>query len=201
MAQAITKALKLKTPMHRGTIYKMIAGTRDIRTDELAPIANYIGEPIPLPLPVQSSVGEFITIPIEREVRPGIWVEDSVSGGVDLGSIVATRDDEFPLARHRAFLFRGDSMRQAGLLDGDTIICIEPETEEAVPGKIVVIERNRGGLVEVSARVLNSYKDRVEYADDVNPPIVRKTTERRTKNDSESIKVVAVVRRITRNVK
>lgn len=202
LAQAITKALKLPAPMHRGTIYKMMAGTREVRADELSPIAEYIGEPIPIP--TQSPIGDFVTIPIEREVRPGIWAEAAALDSVNLGNIIAPRDDEFPREMHRAFLFRGDSMKSAGLLDGDIVICIEQEGELA-SGKLVIIERSRGGLVEFSVRTANAYKDRIELVDDKNPPLIRRNTDkvagRKIKADVESINIVAVVRRITRNVK
>ena len=163
LAKAITKALKLETPMHRGTIYKMIAGTRDIRADELIPISAYFGEPVSMP--IQSSVGELVTIPIECEigVRPGSWSESGVVSPIDLGVIVTQRDSEFPTATHRAFLFRGDSMMKSGLLDGDVVVCIEPVAGIADGGQ-VVIERTRAGLVELSVRVVNVYKDRTEYA-------------------------------------
>lgn len=199
LAQAITKALKLESPMHRGTIYKMIAGTREVKADELAPISEYIGEPIPLPTPMQSVVGDFITVPIEREIRPGTWFEESGKPG-GLGSIMTPRDHNYPHARHHAYLFRGDSMRKSGLLDGDIIICVSPDGDIS-DGKLVVVERNRSGLVELSVRVVNSYKDRTEYTDDGSAPLVRKTTGKRAKSDVENVNVVAVVRKITRNVK
>src|SRR6266851_8822327 len=79
LAEAITKALKLKKPMHRITIYKMISGKRSVYSEELTPIANYIEEPIPN-LPSQILSADIVKVPISGVIGAGIWVEPEVSG-------------------------------------------------------------------------------------------------------------------------
>lgn len=197
LAQAITKALKLKKPMHRITIYKMISGKRSVYSEELAPIAAYIEEPIPN---MPSAMADLISIPIAAEIGAGVWTERVDTG--PLGAIVAPKDQTFPNSKAIAYAIKGDSMVNVGILEGDVVICIPPQDDEIEDGRQVVIERERSGLVELSARIVKKYKDRVEY-------VVASPNESRYKpcvvpnkgsSKNETVKVVAIIRRVTRNI-
>lgn len=198
LAEHLSKILKLKTPMHRGTIYKIIAGTRDVAVEELEPISEYIEETIPLRAPV----GELLTIPLEKFVEAGAWKEVSTDLPPPVGSITTPRDFVEPNAVHRAFCMKGDSMVKMGIFDGDALICIEPASQKPEDGKLVIIERTRAGLVETSARLTKVYKDRVEYvcASDIEAykPVVIRSGRKTT--DNEAVKTVAVIRRVVRIV-
>jgi SOS-response transcriptional repressor LexA len=187
--------------VHRGTIYKIIAGTREIHLDELAPIAKYIEEPIPMPQQTAIVSGELITVPIEREVGVGMWLEAGVTHGSDLGVITTPRDHIHPHAQHHAYLFRGDSMVHCGIIDGDVLICIKPHAEAEIDGCQVIVERNRSGVIEVSVRMAEVFKDRVEFKaccdNDTYKPIVVKHKGKQI----EAVNVLAIVRRVTRTVK
>lgn len=199
LAKALTKALKLETPMHRGTIYKMVKGTRKIYSNELAPIAAYIEEPVPN-LSVQSSLENLQTLRIEREIGAGFWREADEESVPDIGTIVVPTDFEYPSAKHIAYRMKGDCMASAGILAGDTLICIAPEDEQLSDGKQVVIERVRAGLIETSPRVTKMYKDRVEFICTGQKPVVIPATNGNKKkaSESETVKVVAIIRRVTR---
>lgn len=197
LAEHLTKALKLRTPMHRGTIYKIISGTREVAVQELDPIAEYIEEPIPLKAPI----GEVLTIPLERYVEAGVWIE--VSSDLQPVGIIATpRDFLEPDAVHRAFCMRGDSMVNVGIFNHDALICIEPASQKPEDGKLVILERTRSGLMEVSARLSRVYKDRVEYVcasdNDAHKPVV--VRQGRKSADGETVKTVAIIRRVMRNL-
>lgn len=200
LANALTKALKLETPMHRGTIYKMVKGTRKIYSGELAPIAAYIEEPVPN-LSVQSSLENLQTLRIEREIGAGFWREEDEESVPDIGTIVVPTDFEYPTAKHIAYRMKGDCMASAGILAGDTLICIAPEDEQLSDGKQVVIERVRAGLIETSPRVAKMYKDRIEFICTGQKPVVLPVASGSSKkkaNDTETVKVVAIIRRVTR---
>jgi SOS-response transcriptional repressor LexA len=196
LAQHLTKALKLKRPMHRGTIHKIIAGTRNVAVQELDPISEYIEEPIPLKAPI----GEVLTLPLERFVEAGVWSEVS-SDSHPVDTISTPRDFLEPNAVHRAFCMRGDSMVKVGIFDRDALICIEPTSQKPEDGKFVIIERTRAGLVETSARLTKVYKDHVEYvcasdSEAYKPVIVRAG---RKGAEGETVKTVAIIRRSTRS--
>lgn len=198
LAKALTKALKLKTPMHRGTIYKMVKGTRKIYSQELAPIAAYLEEPVPN-LSVQGSLENLQTLRIERDIGAGFWREADSDTVPDIGTIVVPTDPEFPNAKHIAYRMKGDSMGPSGIVDGDTVICIEPGGESIADGKQVVIERARAGLIETSPRLVKVFKDRVEYVCASNKPVVVSSSQKKRNGaDSETVKVVAIIRRVTR---
>jgi hypothetical protein len=199
LAESLTKALKLKKPMHRGTIYKIIAGTREIHLNELAPISSYIEEPIPA-LPM----GDLITVPIERELSIGAWFEIGTVNNLHLGSVIIPKDQEFPDSEHRAFILKDDSMIDVGILNGDVIVCISAESQKPLDGALVIIERRRAGLIEMSARRVLTFKDHIEYAacrenGDVYKPVIIPSRKKGT--EIETVRIVAIIRRRTGNVK
>jgi SOS-response transcriptional repressor LexA len=198
LAKALTKALKLKKPMHRTTIYKMTDGSRKIYSHELAPIAAYIEESIPN-VSVQSSLENLQTLRIEREIGAGFWREADEESVPDIGTIVVPTDFEYPTATHIAYRMKGDCMTSAGILDGDTLICIAPVEEKLSDGKQVVIERLRAGLIETSPRVVKIHKDHIEYICSGHKPVITPLSGSKKKvNDTETVTVVAIIRRITR---
>lgn len=197
LAKALTKALKLDTPMHRGTIYKMMAGTRKIFSNELAPIAAYLEEPVPN-MPTQSSLQNLQTLRVEKELGAGVWREQDDEAVPNADTIVVLTDFEHPSATHFAFRIRGNSMVSAGMLDGDIVICISSD-DPVADGKLVVVERVRAGLVETSARLARVYKDRTEFICDGHKPIIVHNTKKKSV-ENETIRVVAVIRQITRTL-
>ncbi len=197
LAKALKQALKLKKPMHRTTIYKMINGTRKIYSNELAPIAAYIEEPVPN-MSVQSSLENLQTIRVQREIGAGFWREGDEETVPELGTIVVPTDPDHPAATHLAYRMKGDCMGASGILDSDTVICIE-SNEQLTDGKQVVIERLRSGLIETSPRVVRLFKDRIEYHCAGHKPVVVSNNKKKSGvSESESVKVVAIIRRVTR---
>ena len=199
LAAFISKALKLKKPMHRVTVYKMIAGTRSVYSEELAPISTYIEEPIPyLPAIQTVQLMDVVSIQIEREIGVGLWFEPDIAKEPSrLGVVVVPRDVDFPESKAVAFICRGDSMIDAAILDGDVLVCIPPTDDANVEGRQVIIERNRAGLIELSPRMVSIYKDRIEYrscshAGNYKPIVVRKSG----KKTDETVKVVAIIRQV-----
>lgn len=200
LAAALTKALKLETRMTRQTVYKMTWGTRKIFSNELAAIAAYIEEPVPN-MPVQGSLENLQTLRVEKEIAAGVWREQDELNSHDAETIVVPSDFEHPSAEHFAFRMKGECMISSGILNGDTLICIAP-VEKITDGKQVVIQRTRSGLIEVSPRVVKIYKDRTEYLCDGHRPVIVHTTGmKKRREEGETVKVVAIIRRMTRILK
>jgi SOS-response transcriptional repressor LexA len=208
LAQAITKALKLKKPMPRQTVYKMTWGARTVYSEELAPIAAYIEEPIPnIPTHIPTHITDVVSISVQCEIGAGIWIEPGVSEpATNIGTILAPKDHVFPHSKLLAYAFKGDSMLSVGILDGDVLICIPSRDDEIEDGRQVVIERNRAGLIERSARIVMKHSDRTEYVvasphdAKYKPCIVHKKGKRPHGSENETVKVVAIIRRVTRNI-
>lgn len=164
LAAYITKALKLDPPMSRTTIYKIIAGTREIHADELEPAAAYMEEPIPRvsELIVQA---EHVTVDIVGSVMVGSW-SDSEIITEKLGQIAAPRDHQFPTAKHLAYLVKDDSMDALKISEGAIILCVDfKDTKLKLATSMkVVIERRHGQLVERSLRAVEVHDNKdVEF--------------------------------------
>lgn len=186
----------------RGTIYKILEAKRRIRADELPKIAAYIGESAP-GVSRESSDAALVSIPIERTIGVGIWFEDK--GAKSYDTITVQRDSEFPKARHLAFKWRGDSMDAIYIIDGDILICLAvKDGTKPIDRQLVVIERNRDGVLEQSLKVVAIYEDRIEYRPMSNDPSYKPVVVhlKGRKNGIETVKVIGLVRkveRITRN--
>ncbi|WP_156295603.1 S24 family peptidase [Methylobacterium aquaticum] len=76
-------------------------------------------------------------------VEAGAWRERDEFGDITDEVVPLVRDPRFPNARQEAHLVRGDSMDQAGLLDGGYIrmIAYDDVPLSLRPGTIVVLER------------------------------------------------------------
>jgi len=206
LAEFLTKALKLKKPMHRITVHKMTSGIRKVKSEELVPVSQYLEEPIPNVRAAQVLGSESMWIHIEREIGLGLWFEQGLPQLEDLGTIEAPHDIQFPDAKPIAYAFKGDSMVKGGILNGDIVICVQaPANYEAIEGQSVIIERSRAGLIELSARVVSKLPDRTEYRvcsdnSSYKPVVVHHSKKNKGGNGSENetVRVVAIIRRTTR---
>lgn len=179
----------------RTRVYKLIAGTNKIKPEMLLKISKYIEEPIP-----KLDFESVAVIEIEREIGVGVWFERDTETASALGSIITPRDFEFPRAVHHAYLFKGDSMDREGIFDGNVILCIETD-DELQNGRLVVIERDRGGVIEVSARKVFMFKDRVEYRTSSNNETYAPIVVPNKGKSGETVTILSVVRRTTRDFK
>jgi hypothetical protein len=95
-------------------------------------------------------------------------------------------------------------MIDVGIVDGDVIVCIASDNQhKPSDGGLVIVERRRSGLVELSARRVFVFKDRTEFAacrenGDIYKPII---VHHRKRSENESVKIVALIRRRTGVVK
>jgi SOS-response transcriptional repressor LexA len=86
------------------------------------------------------------------QVAAGRWLE-AYAPEEALGDAVIPFDPRYPVDWQYAFLVRGTSMNRVAS-DGDLLVCLDivRSGEPARDGDVVVIERRRHGLHEVSAR-------------------------------------------------
>lgn len=200
LAAHITKALKLDPPMSRTTVYKIIAGTREIHADELQPAAEYMGEPIPHIGQLIASAGHVAVI-IRGNVRAGVWV-DKENSETSLGSIIIPKDHDYPELTHLAFIASDDSMNGIRVFEGDTIICIDfKETKlKLATGMVVVIERkNSVGLIERTLRAVDVKGTKTEYKSVCNDKEYKSVICDKAKTNGEKISVVGILRRSIRD--
>jgi hypothetical protein len=132
-----------------------------IPAEFLPTMAEYFGEPPP-GLPFWSPAGLLaIAVPVEGAVEPLIF---RPAGEPEAGPLVAMIKPAGN-ARFRAFEVRGDSMVDAGIPAGAIIVGqdFEGRLRDLEPPAAVVIERERGGLVERSVLALAKYADRIEF--------------------------------------
>jgi hypothetical protein len=169
-----------------------------IPADYLPAMAEYFGEPPPgLPSWSPSALA-LVTVPVEGFVEPLIF---RPAGEAEEGAVVAMVKPP-GLPPFRAFEVRGDSMVDAGIPAGSIIVGPDfkgrrlPDLE---PPAVVVLERERGGLVERSALALAKYMDRIEFQprspNEKHKAVVVPATGGRSLKDREgySVRVLAVV--------
>lgn len=147
---------------HHNTLYKMISGEREIRANELDKIAEFFGVAVPgndKPSRRQNK------IPVDGYVEAGTFREVDTAIDVPRYEAAVDPDDLYPAARQVAYEVRGDSMNEAGILDGDIIIGVEFQSAGGTltNGQKVVVEQNRGGMIERSVKAVATFPDRVEF--------------------------------------
>lgn len=189
----LAKALKL----HPSAIYKMIDAPpkRHIRSDELPVIAKYIEEPLP------DSV--FVSAPVAGIVEAGSFKDANLVDG-PIETIEVPRDSLYSRAKHVVYKAAGDSMTEAGIHDGDQVICVDFQSAGGAlrDGMKVVVEQNRGGLIERSIKVAAIFPDRTEFQprtlNNKHKPIVYYKT--KSKNADAEVRVLAIARRVIRDL-
>lgn len=190
----------------RQTINKMTTGERPVYTGEVQAIARYIEDGIPpitrrilesfLNNHSPSRAGDPVMLQIRKEVKAGDWKEVGAEPK-DLGYDATTIDLDYPDEEQCAFCFLGDSM--PGFFKDKTVLfCIGTKRVKPVGGSLVIVERNRAGLVETSARVMKIYDDRIEYTciNEAYRPIVVRN---KRSSEGETVQVVAIIRRWVTN--
>lgn len=168
--------------------------------------ANFFGAALP-GQPQTSAVindGLFVSVHVDGTVQAGSFREPEMWDDSVQKEIVIQRDSHYPTARHIAFEVHGDSMINAGILHGDTIVCIDYQDMggNLINDLKVVVEQNRDGMIERSVKAVAIYKDRVEFqprSDDPKFKPIVLPNKGKGKAGNAQIKVLAVVRKITRD--
>lgn len=153
---------------------------------------------------------DFVGVPIVGIAEAGIFREvDPFSDALDPARVSVPRDRRVPQATLKAYLVQGDSMVDAGILDGDTVITAD-FMESGLPlrdNMIVVAQRTRDGgqTFELTVKRVKTYKDHIELVPcSSNPkykPFVFKNMHDDVGNmDGEEVRVLGIVLRVTKEV-
>lgn len=208
LCEGTNKDLKLlakKLDLHDTAIGKMRRGERAIKADELPIICDFFGTTLPgQPATAVALDGLFISVPVDGTVQAGSFREPEMWDDSVQKEIVIQRDSHYPTARHVAYEVHGDSMINAGIQHGDTILCLDYQDMggNLINDAKVVIEQNRDGMIERSVKAVAIYKDRVEFqprSDDPKFKAIVLPNKGKGKAGAAQIKVLAVVRKITRD--
>lgn len=117
----------------------------------------------------------LVQYPICGVVEAGSFREVDLVSQVEPASASLPRDSVYPNATPMAWEVRGDSMEQKALIDGTIAYGVNFQ-ETGLPlqnGMIVVVEQNRGGLIERSIKAVAKFGDRIEFQPRTNNPIHR----------------------------
>jgi SOS-response transcriptional repressor LexA len=100
------------------------------------------------------------------QVAAGRWLE-AYAPEEPVGDLVIPFDSRYPVEWQYAFLVRGTSMNRVAS-DGEFLVCLDVARsgEPARDGDIVVIERHRQGLREVSARRITRTEHQTQFSHD-----------------------------------
>ena len=150
-----------------------------------------------------ATVSSFANYPILGTVDAGAFREADSLSQVEGREIEGPLHTVYPNARRMAWEARGDSMNEAGIIDGSILIGVDfNEASGALAnGMIVVVERNRDGLIERSVKIVAIYPDRVEFQPRSNNPAHKPIVQRYGDSDSHSpveIRVLTVVHCVLR---
>lgn len=199
----------LGMPLRNGS-YKLGSGDTAISNERLPIIAEYIGEPIP-PLPGTSELQQKTlpnaaeVIEIERVIGIDTWAEDGQLRDTNIETIQPVKSSEFPNAQYRAYRFKGDSMENAFIKDGDIVHCVDYEDTASMPldGKKVVIERVLADRITgVDLRIAQVFPDRTEFVTasktQAYKPVIIDKKGRVISDKNEKLRIVAVQIGLTR---
>lgn len=207
------QALAERLGFSNGTyLYKFINGERVLSPKRIAICAEYFGEPVPSannksaahkktvsdPPPTQrSGPSGLVTYPVLGVVEAGAFREADLINDVEPRTIEAYRDDVYPSAKPMAWEVRGDSMNQLGIVEGMVVLGVDFQQTGGTlqNGTVVVVEQNRGGLIERSLKVVALYNDRTEFQPRSTNPAHKPIVYRNGNTPDAEVRVLTLVRR------
>jgi SOS-response transcriptional repressor LexA len=135
--------------------------------------------------------------PVLGVVEAGAFREADLINDVEPRMIEAYHDDVYPNARPMAWEVRGDSMNQLGIVEGMVVLGVDFQQAGGTlqNGTIVVVEQNRGGLIERSLKVVALYNDRTEFQPRSSNAIHKPIIYRNGNSPDAEVRVLTLVRR------
>lgn len=176
----LCKRLGFKT---KATLYQRLEGKIEFSPSELSVIAEYCGvEPpvkskhangsaghhgnvIPIRRPPALSGSSWIPYPILGTVEAGAFREADLLSQVEPREHAGPPFPPYPNEALMAWEARGDSMNAEGIFDGTILFGVDFQKAGGVlsSNDIVVVEQNRGGLIERSVKAVARFPDRTEF--------------------------------------
>jgi transcriptional regulator with XRE-family HTH domain len=209
------KELSQRIGISEGQLSKIETGKREARVEELEAMARELGvsPAIFFDDDPNSSSSAFtagansetiqpfdhvVGVPVMGEACSKRWVEEGEGGApaAPFATIPAVPGRHHP---HGQFAFKvtGASMSGRDIHHDEYVICVSyfEARDNVLPGDIVIIERRRGGLVEVSCRETSVAQNRIEFHSrpngQVEPPIV--SDKDLVENEGQPLKIIGLV--------
>jgi SOS-response transcriptional repressor LexA len=189
-------------------LYKFINGERELSPKRIAICAEYFGEPAPTngkkatlahvpPQEISLPRSGIVEYPVLGVVEAGSFREADLANDVEPRMVAYYQDEIYPNARPMAWEVRGDSMNKMGLVDGTIVFGIDfQQTGGTLQNDmIVVVEQNRGGLIERSIKAVALYADRTEFQPRSHNPIHKPIIYKNGKSPDAEVRVLTLVRR------
>lgn len=159
--------------------------------------AQTLGNVVPmLQGPRTTSQGWTSLYPVLGKVEAGAFREADMLTQVEPYHHPGPRYTSYPNATLMAWEAHGDSMNQEGIFDGTILFGVDFQEAGGTPSNnsIVVVEQNRGGLIERSVKAVAIFPDRTEFqprsSDPRHKPITYKNGNH---DDNVEVRILTVV--------
>lgn len=204
-------ALAERVGISKPTLHTRLRGETKFSTEEVDKMAEYFGVESPvktkrndrtnnvvsLHRPARpSSEVDYILYPVLGAVEAGAFREADMLSQGEPRAVSASRSASYPNATPMAWVVHGDSMNEAKIFDGMIVLGVDFQEAGGVltNNQIVVVEQNRGGLIERSVKAVAVFPDRTEFqprsTNQVHKPIIYKNGNR---DDDIEVKILTVV--------
>lgn len=211
------RAASLQAGLHADTVGKVLSGaSKTLRMDNLAALAKVLnvsptwlasGQEDDAPPPEEN---EYAGLPYGGILEAGTWRQaDLMDQTGDGRRILTERDPRFPRGQFVAYEIRGDSMNEAGIVEGMWAKAMElhdwNEWYGGLRTGLIVVacaERNNGQEIELTIKELRVFKDHYElWPRSTNP--AHKPIEVRLNRDpdaTESVRIKGIVTKVEKIV-
>lgn len=139
---------------------------------------------------------EWISYPVLGAVEAGAFREEDMLAQVEPRSVPGERSQSHPNVTPMAWEAHGDSMNEVGIFDGTIIMGVDFQEAGGVlsNNNIVVVEQNRGGLIERSVKAVAIFTDRTEFQPRSTNPIHRPIIYKNGNSDDDvAVRILTVV--------
>jgi SOS-response transcriptional repressor LexA len=134
--------------------------------------------------------------PVLGAVEAGAFREADMLSQVEPRTIEAGKSASYPHANPMAWVAHGDSMDAAKIFDGMIVLGVDFQDAGGVltNNMIVVVEQNRGGLIERSVKAVAVFPDRTEFqprsTNSKHKPIIYKNGNR---DDDVEVRILTII--------
>lgn len=140
-------------------------------------------------------------LPVRGEVRAGAWLEEDGGARYEGQTIRVLANPKYKPDAQFALKVVGDSMDKV-VKDGEYVVCVDFAAVGRMPedGEIVVVQKHRHGLMEVTLKRYIDGSGRIELRPESNNPAYRSIFIDEG-NPNEDVQVVALVEGSYRSLK
>jgi SOS-response transcriptional repressor LexA len=163
------------------------------RTNGAHPASSNV---IPLQRPMRIAGREVVLYPVLGAVEAGSFREADLLAQVEPYDIPGPQNPNYPNATPMAWIAHGDSMNNEKIFDGSILFGVDFQQTGGVPknGDIVVVEQNRGGLIERSVKAVAIFPDRTEFQPRSTNPIHKAIVYKNGNHDEDvTVRILTVV--------